>query len=102
MSADKNIGVKRRLTKGVRGMWKTPVALLGVSALLTFLLPSASSPNPNEQVVADYFRVGPKVSVRFARKPPYDPRREPGGDLFDRWPPGGRPDAQSRAQRRAR
>jgi hypothetical protein len=31
--------------------------------LVHFLLPSASSPNPNEQIVADCFRVGPKVPV---------------------------------------
>jgi hypothetical protein len=31
--------------------------------LVRFLLPSASSENPNEQVVADCFRVGPKVPL---------------------------------------
>jgi hypothetical protein len=31
--------------------------------LVHFLLPSASSENPNEQVVADCFRVGPKVPL---------------------------------------
>lgn len=67
-------------------MWKTSVAPLGLVALLAltpqaasadpltepafyngqlvhFLLPSASSVNPNEQVVADCFRVGPKVPL---------------------------------------
>lgn len=76
----------RRSVEPRRAMRKSWLALLGVMALLAlsiapasaepltepafyngelvhFLLPSASSPNPNEQVVADCFRVGPKVPL---------------------------------------
>lgn len=86
MSADTNMTVIPRLGEEARGMWMTPVALLGLLAFLAlppqtasadpltepafyngqvvhFLLPSASSPNPNEQVVANCFRVGPKVPL---------------------------------------
>lgn len=86
MSTEKSMTVIRRLGEEGRGMWKTSVAPLGLVALLAltpqtasadpltepafyngqlvhFLLPSANSPNPNEQVVADCFRVGPKVPL---------------------------------------
>lgn len=86
MSTKKSMTVIRRLGEEGRGMWKTSVAPLGLVALLAltpqtasadpltepafyngelvqFLLPSASSPNPNEQVLANCFRVGPKVPL---------------------------------------
>jgi hypothetical protein len=86
MSAEEDTNVLRHLIPDTTSVWPSSLAVVGLSALLAlamppasadpltepafyngqvihFLLPSASSPNPNEQIVADCFRVGPKVPL---------------------------------------
>ncbi|MGH7432391.1 MAG: hypothetical protein ACREJL_01425 [Candidatus Methylomirabilales bacterium] len=59
--------------------------------LAHFLLPSASNPNPNEQVVADCSRVGPKVALNVPVPAKACVLMIPGGDQETTCSTDGRP-----------